>query len=38
MIDRDKLDGLVELIKKADEDTFALMKYTQEDNSRIKVS
>lgn len=37
-IDRDNLENFIDTIKHRDEEIFSLMKYTQEDNIRIKVN
>ncbi|CAF0975474.1 unnamed protein product [Rotaria sp. Silwood1] len=36
LIDKDVLEKLIDVIKKNDDETFCLMKYTQQDNIRIK--
>ena len=36
-MDKDHLDKLIDIIKTRDEEAFALMKYTREDDIRIKV-
>ncbi|CAF1211887.1 unnamed protein product [Rotaria sordida] len=36
LIEKDALEQLIDIIKKNDDETFCLMKYTQQDNIRIK--
>jgi hypothetical protein len=38
LVEKDTLEKLIDVMKKRDDEAFCLMKYTQQDNIRIKVT